>query len=163
MKYCPNCQADVEGLLHYCDCCGEPLETPVKRFFACSIYELPQCLGFSTLVYEMEDAIQPEDPNKYNEFLEWIGISMICYPEWMLKDGNIKNRLYYSAKKKHAGLTVVIDFDSFVYGSQEEKADIVARALFEQISLLEKRLLKSKLSIKDIMNHVEYMLKQYMI
>ena len=65
--------------------------------------------------------------NKYNEFLEWVGISMVCYPEWILKDGNIKNRLYYSTKKKHAGLTIVVDFESFVYGSREEKADIVSR------------------------------------
>lgn len=162
MKYCPNCQADVEGLLYYCDCCGGLLDPPPKRFFKCGIYELPQCLGFSALVYEMEDAIQPETPDKYKEFLEWVGISMVCYPKWMLEDGNIKNKLYYSAKKKYAGLTIVVDFEGFMKASPEEKSKIVARALLEGIKLLEVRLLKRGFSIVDTIVDTESVLKQYM-
>mgnify|MGYP007111756373 CR=1 FL=1 len=53
MKWCPECGADVEGLLYRCDCCGASLEERKKRFFTCGVYELPQCFGFSSLTYEL--------------------------------------------------------------------------------------------------------------
>ena len=101
MKLCPKCQANVEGLVGYCDCCGTLIEQQ-KHFFTCGIYELPQCLGFSSLAYEMIDALQPKKPALYEDFLNQVGISMVCYPEWMLIDGNIKTQLKYSPKRKYA-------------------------------------------------------------
>lgn len=161
MKCCPKCGADVEGLLHRCDCCGASLELLKRRFFNCGIYELPQCLGFSSLIYEMVDALQPKNPEKYEVFLESVGISMVCYPEWMLMDGNIKNRLNYSQKKKYAGITITVNYNDFVSADNEEKANLVATALLQGIHLLQARLHKSKLSIDDIVAQAETLLSKY--
>ena len=68
MQYCPKCQANVEGLLERCDCCGAFLKARKPRFFGCAVYELPQCIHFSSLTYEMIDMLQPENPEKYQEF-----------------------------------------------------------------------------------------------
>lgn len=161
MKWCPECGADVEGLLYRCDCCGASLEEEKKRFFTCGVYELPQCFGFSSLTYEMVDALQPESPEKYEAFLEEVGIRMICYPESILADGNIKNRLQYSQKKKYAGLTITVNFNEFVYADREEKANLVATALLQGIHLLQTRLHKSKLNIDDIVAQAEVLLNEH--
>ena len=161
MKWCPECGADVEGLLYRCDCCGASLKEKKKRFFTCAVYELPQCFGFSSLTYEMIDALQPESPEKYGDFLEEVGIRMICYPESLLVDGNIKNRLQYSQKKKYAGLTITVNFNDFVYADNAEKANLVATALLHGIHLLQTRLHKSKLSIDDMVARSEKLLDKY--
>jgi len=161
MKWCPKCGADVEGLLYCCDCCGASLEEKRKRFFTCGVYELPQCFGFSSLTYEMIDILQPKQPEKYESFLSEVGIRMICYPESILVDGNIKNRLRYSQKKKYAGLTIVVNFNEFVYANREEKANLVATALLQGVHLLQTRLSKSQLSIDDIVVQAEALLSKY--
>lgn len=161
MRYCPKCGADVEGLLYRCDCCGASLEETKKRFFTCGVYELPQCFGFSSLTYGMIDALQPANPEKYEGFLEEVGIRMICYPESILADGNIKNRLQYSHNKRYARLTITVNFNEFVYADREGKANIVATALLQGIRLLQRRLEKSKLSIDDIVEQAEMLLNRY--
>ena len=161
MKWCPECGADVEGLLYRCDCCGASLEEQKKRFFTCGVYELPQCFGFSSLTYEMIDILQPKHPENYESFLEEVGIRMICYPESILVDGNIKNLLKYSEKKKYARLTITVNFNEFVYADREEKANLVATALLQGIHMLRARLFKSKLSIDDIVAQAETLLSKY--
>ena len=161
MEWCPECGVDVEGLLYRCDCCGASLEEKKKRFFTCGVYELPQCLGFSSLIYEMVDALQPEHPEKYESFLEEVGIRMICYPEAILVDGNIKNLLKYSQKKKYAGLTITVNFNEYIYADREERANLVATALLQGIHMLQARLYKSKLSIDDIVAQAETLLSKY--
>ena len=161
MKWCPECGADVEGLLYRCDCCGASLEEQKKRFFTCGVYELPQCFGFSSLTYEMIDILQPKHPENYESFLEEVGIRMICYPESILVDGNIKNLLKYSEKKKYARLTITVNFNEFVYADREEKANLVATALLQGIYMLQARLYKSKLSIDDIVAQAETLLSKY--
>lgn len=161
MRYCPKCQANVEGLIFRCDCCGTSLEEKKKRFFTCGVYELPQCLDFSSLTYEMVDLLQPENPEKYEDFLEEVGIRMICYPQSILADGNIKNQLYYSQKKKHARLTITVNFNEFVHADRGEKASLVATALLRGVYLLQTRLQKYKLSIDDIVTQANASLNKY--
>ena len=160
MKTCPKCHANAEGLVFRCDCCGSLLEHN-KDLFSCAIFELPQCLGFSNLIYEMVDAIQPPNPDKYNSFLNEIGISMICYPDWMLEEGNIKSRLYYSAQKKYASLRIIVNYNEFVYSDKIGKANLVAAALLQGIHSLQTRLNKSKLDINDIVTKAEVILDKY--
>ena len=161
MKWCPECGADVEGLLYRCDCCGASLEERKKRFFTCGVYELPQCFGFSTLTYEMIDALQPENPEKYEAFIEEVGIRMICYPPSILADGNIRNRLYYSQKRKFASLTITVDYKRFIFADMEEKASMVATALLQGVHSLQTKLKKQKLSIDDIVAQANASLGKY--
>lgn len=163
MKYCPNCQAEVEGLLYRCDCCGASLTPKKKRFFTCGIYELPQCFFFSSLTREMIDNLQPADCKKYEAFLNEVGIRMVCYPESILTDGNIKERLYYSQKKKYASLTITVNYNGFVCADKDEKAFLVAQALHRGIHSLQIRLLKSNLSIEDIVAQVDALFDKYSV
>lgn len=161
MDYCPKCHANVEGLLYRCDCCGASLEPPKKHFFACGIYELPQCLGFSSITRELLSYLQPETPEKYESFLREVGIKMVCYPESILTDGNIKTRVQYSFKKKQARMTLIVDYDDFITSDSEEKKEIIANVLLHGIHLLQARLHKSNLSIDDIVTQANNNLGKY--
>ncbi len=165
MKYCPECKANTEGLLSRCDCCGASLEQEKKHLIKCGIYELPQCLGFSNTIRELINAIQPQNIDEYSDFLECIGISVICYPEWMLESGNIKNRVRYSKEKKYMSLTITVDFDSFVKAAAErdnnKKYRLVANALLSGIYSIQKRLSKSKLNINGIVKKAETEFAEY--
>ena len=160
MKYCPNCHANVEGLIYHCDCCGALFEQK-KHFFICGIYELPQCLGFASLTREMIDALQPENPKKYEEFIQEVVIQMICYPESILADGNIKNRLYYSSKKKQAKITIIVDYKDFISADTQKKSSLIANSLLKNLHLLQKRLQKNKLCIDDIISKANILLGKY--
>lgn len=162
MKICPKCQANVEGLISRCDCCGASLEQK-KHFFTCSVYELPQCLGFSKLTREMIDALQPANPEAFENFLVGVGIRMVCYPESILEDGNIKNRLYYSPKKKLASMTITVNYNDFVKADRKEKGSFIANALLQGVHLLQIRLHKNQLCIDDIVAHADAVLSKYII
>lgn len=151
----------MEGLVYRCDCCGASLKQKKKRLFTCGIYELPQCLGFSTLTREMIGGLQPTAPEKYETFLEEVGIRMVCYPESILADGNIQNKLCYSLKKRRVSMTVVVNYSDFVSADREEKACLVATALLQGIHLLQARLGESNLSIDDIVAQAEMTLNKY--
>ena len=162
MKYCPKCHANVEGLISRCDCCGASLEQK-KHFFTCSVYELSQCLGFSKLTRKMIDALQPANPEAYENFLVEVGIRMVCYPESILEDGNIKNRLYYSPKKKLASMTITVNYNAFVKADRKEKGSFIANALLQGVHLLQIRLHKNQLCIDDIVAHADAVLNKYII
>lgn len=163
MIYCPKCHANVEGLVYRCDCCGALLDKSKKRFFKCGIYELPQCLEFSSLIYEMIDALQSIDSEKYGKFLENVSISMICYPEWMLEEGKINEKIIFFPKKRYASLTIVVDFKQFVAADHEHKADLIAKTLLQNIKKLQKRLMKYGFSIESAVEQAGLLLSQYMV
>jgi hypothetical protein len=66
-------------------------------------------------------------------------------------------------KKKYAGLTIIVDFNEFVYADREEKASLVAKAILQGVSLLQTRLYKSKVSIDDLVMEADRLLKKYII
>ena len=111
----------------------------------------------------MIDRLQPENPEKYQDSLEEIGIRMVCYPEAILTNGNIKSRVYYSKQKRCAGIIVVVDFKKFVCSDRDTKASLIATALLEGICSLEKRLQKSNVNIDEIIARATDLLKQYII
>ena len=46
MKWCPECGADVEGLLYRCDCCGASLEEQKNAFLLAVSTNFPNASVF---------------------------------------------------------------------------------------------------------------------
>lgn len=113
----------------------------------------------------MIDALQPTNLIDCSA-VQQIGISMICYPNWILEDGNIKKRVYYSHKKQYVGLTTVVNFDDFIgavaNSDQRAKEKLIAHSLLQGIYMVQTRLRKNKLSIDDVVSHVESVLNKYL-
>ena len=160
MKCCPNCGANVEGLLYWCDCCLSPLH-PKKQFVGCAIYDLPQCLGFASLIREITDAIQPENPDQYSEFLDEYVIGMYCLPKGMLENFKIKEYLSYWPSKKYGSMKIIVDYDEYIHADKKGKARLVADGLLRALCALESRLQKKGLSIDDMLTRAKTVLGEY--
>ncbi len=154
MKLCPKCQANVEGLVDHCDCCGASLN-PRKSLFLCACYDLPECLGFASLSYHFLESIEPSEADRYSSFLEKVFVEMFCYPDSMIQRVNIRNRVYFSKKRKFARVSIVVPYDEFVYAGKKNKQTIVYHALYRGIQMLEKRLQKDKCDISELLKDAE--------
>lgn len=160
MKLCPKCEANVEGLIDHCDCCGASLDTRV-RLFACFCHDFPECLGFSSLAFDLVDLLEPDDTSRYHQYLEKVVVELFCYPQAIIERENIRNRVYYSAGRKLARVTIVVDYNEFVFSNKDTKTSIVASAIHQGIMLLRTRLMKAKIDIGGIVTQAEEMLGQY--
>ena len=165
MKTCPKCGADVEGLLYHCDCCRASLQENTSLFRA-FIYELPQCLGLSSLVFGMAKTINPPAPHEYKDFLELVGFEIICYPDALRAkcpspQKSVQVR-YYPARK-FASVRCYIDFDDFVYGSREEKANLVAAAFKAGLDMLQLRMKKYKHDVDNLIRHASRQIDKYLL
>lgn len=154
MKLCPKCQANVEGLVNYCDCCGASLDTQI-HLFTCICHDFPECLGFSALVFDLMDRLEPTDPAQYTAFLEKISFELFCYPESIILAEKLRNRVFYSAKKRFARVTVIVDYNKYVFSERAEKATLVEEAIYKGILLLQARLHKEKLDISGIVEKAD--------
>lgn len=162
MKLCPKCQANVEGLVGYCDCCGASLDTQT-HLFTCVCHDFPECLGFASLTFSMLDEIEPTDPSQYTGFLEKIAFELFCYPESIINAEKISNRVFFSAKRKYARVTVVVDYDDYVFADQNEKVSLIANAILQGIQLLHGRLQKYKVDIDEIVSQAHSILNKKLV
>lgn len=162
MELCPKCGANVEGLVHHCDICGASLCTESPPPFVVSFcYEFISCSYFHVLINSMVHEIQPTDTSQYEGFLKQIEIISYCFPESLLEEGKIKNRVMYSNTKKVGRITIVVDYKEFVLADVSGKARLVAEALCRGISLLQDRMHKYKFDISDIKTHIHNTLTKY--
>ena len=159
MKLCPECHANVEGLIDHCDCCGASFDTQ-RKLFSCGVHDMPECLGLASLSFRILDEMEPENPQQYSDFLKNIVFCVICYPETQAKDKK-KVSVSYSSVKKKAKVTIEIDYDDFVFAPMEDKAYLVANALCHGICLLGEKLKKNHFDIDEIEEKAKCMLKRY--
>ena len=154
MKLCPRCQANIEGLIHHCDCCGALLNDK-KHLFFLGIYSLPQCLLLSELTNIFFDEIEPENASQYSNFLDEIDFMLICYPDSMNKAFNVKNNVRYSPKLKKGYITMLIPFNDFIYANKGVKAVLITEAILNGLRLLQNRLHKYKFNIDQYVTDCE--------
>jgi len=161
VKYCPKCGVDVEGLLHRCDCCGAELD-PKPQLFICGIYDLPECLGFSRLAFNMMEEIEPKDIETYTPYFKQIHFKLLCLPGSILSDWGAKNKVIYSPRRKEITVTEIVDYQEFVLSDGKEKADLVAGAILNGLNRVQTRLKKDKISIETLLNDAKNTLEKYL-
>ena len=166
MKYCPNCSANVEGLINHCDCCGAPLDTRI-HFFKWGTVEF--AFDFGDCVNKIMSEIESIDTSEYHEFLSQISFLFYCFPKSTAENGNIKNRVYYSASRKFAGITILVDYGEYVYDNQnhktyrpfKERIELVAISISRGIHSLQARLREKNLNIDDLTISIDQILEKY--
>lgn len=160
MKYCPSCGADVEGLVHYCDCCGATL-TPQNNLFHRICYSVQECFGLSKYSDEILEKIEAVNSLQFSDFLDRIDFELVCYPDSLLEAGNVKEKVFFSDKRKLARITVVVDYHDYIFADNKGKEALVARSMHRGIKMLERRLKKYKHSIEELVNRSEEILSVY--
>ena len=125
---CPNCGANVEGLLHRCDCGGADL-APEKPFLFFSVVAWrTSAMLIMDILRPVERAfIQRYGMNSYSEALDQIAIIPLCFPEEIHQDPEIeRERQYVTLKNRYADLRLHISYESLIRGGQEERLRLCA-------------------------------------
>lgn len=110
----------------------------------------------------MLDEIEPSNPKQYWSFLHEIYVMLVCYPDSMLIPWNMKDRVRYSPKNKEASITLVVNYNDYVYSDKPTKAKLVAEAIVRGLNMLKERLTKYKLSIDDLVENANVILNKYL-
>lgn len=159
MKFCPKCHANIDGLVHHCDCCGAILDTR-PHFFVWHSWEFPG--DFSFLVTKMMDEVELIETTSYEDFLKNISFDFYCYPEALAVSENLKNRVYYSPARKFARITIVVDYNHFVSVEKKERTRLIAHAIMQGMYLLQMRLHKKQVGIDAMIACTEQILSKYL-
>ena len=141
MKICLSCGANIEGLIHHCDCCGAEIN-PQKKFWLWSSFEC--AYDFHTYVNTIMQSLQSMENIEGCADIEEISLGFYCYPDFMLKSLNIKKSVRYSSLKKNVQISMFVNYFDFVNADRVKKKQIVIHAILEALEMVEKRLLKSK-------------------
>ena len=122
MKKCKYCGANVEGLVNRCDCCGAPLKQD-KLVWQSKVTahtgDLPKYLK------SVFEKIDDKELDKIFPSLNIIIFEFFCWPEDMIAELNVKNKIFFRRMKKQAVVTTVIPFDDFVGQSNAAKEQLV--------------------------------------
>ena len=151
-KLCPKCGADVEGLIHHCDCCGALLH-PKETMFRTMVYSTGAFFDIGQYLDAIFDKLDTIPPGPYSDILQRIEFDFWCFP---IKK---KTGVAYYASKKQAIVTIEVDADEYLYGTKDEKLTLLTREVKEKFDVLHKRLLKKNIHIDDLFLQIDELLK----
>ena len=143
MKLCPNCGANVEGLIHHCDCCLTLLNPPEKKLWYANTFEV--AFDFHTYVHSVVNKMETIKDIVYWEYFEAIYLDMYCYPTGMVQYLKLKHFVRCSLLQKRVDMRILVDYDAFVQSDKDAKRRMVETAILDSHEVLEKRLEKAKI------------------
>lgn len=149
---CPKCGANVEGLVHHCDCCGALLN-PKQTLFSRMVYCTGAFFDIDIYLNQIFDKLDNIPPEPYSDVLQRIEFDFWCFPT------KKKTGVKYYASRKYAIVTIELDADEYIYGTKEDKLALLTREVKEKMDMLHQRLLKKKIHIDELFSQVEEALK----
>lgn len=121
MKNCPNCDANVDGLLYQCDCCGY-IFLKNNSLFIQHVNTVAGSGDLAGYLKDILDRLNSSEIAKQFHSLDIVTIEVYCYPKYMVKEYNIKDKNYVSLRKKKAILTRVVCYEEFITLEAQQKA-----------------------------------------
>lgn len=153
MKYCPSCGTNVEGLTHHCDCCGALLSTTTS-FFVWHTFVTEASGDLYIFMRDSFQQLEGIDFSKYSNILQIIEVCVFCYPESMIIEQGIKNRLYFSIIRKKASLTVVLNYDEYISRSRSEKKEQLGVELKAGFTRIRQKVSKLSLELDQLLAEI---------
>ena len=144
---CPNCQANIEGLTHHCDCCGAALDPP-NTLFSYTVYGT--ALDGLNSIFDKLDAI---DPEPYADVLQCIDVDFWCFPT-KRKSG----ATYYTSRKK-AILTIQLDMEQYIQSSPQAKRALLVKELQNKLDVLHRKLIETGSCTDGLFKDIQQALK----
>lgn len=152
MKLCPECGANVEGLIHHCDCCGASLIPKKESIWRWVVYETGT--DFHMYFNSIMEKIQTVEDDVLKKYFTEIFVCGYCHPDFLVAYLNLKENVRHSTGKKSADIDLLINYNQFVSARKEEKGVIVEDAILRGLETLESRLQKKKIYGVDILKKV---------
>ena len=153
VKFCPNCGADVEGLIHHCDCCGELLYSK-KVLFSRMTYCTGAFFDIDVYLNAIFDRLNEIDSVNYEDVLERIEFDFWCFP--IEKRPGVR---FYPARKR-AIVTIEVDDDAYIYGTKEEKRALLTDEISANLKELRRRFQKRGICADDLFVRAEKKLQE---
>lgn len=122
MKSCPNCGANIDGLVGWCDCCGmELLPNEYVNLFEHDYIEAGDMGKYLNNAVANLNKLGLEQVSSFSR----IELITYCYPVQLVRDLNLTSRIRLSKKDRRATVTVVFNYEVYIKLSDAEKATYV--------------------------------------
>lgn len=141
MKKCPECGANVEGLLYRCDCCGANLSD--RAPFLIQHVRSAESGDFSDYVNRIVDSLEQSVRREEFAPLSCVVLELYCFPQSMILKFNMHKKHYVSLQREKAILTDVVCADDFALMTREQKEATVAKVIDDDLLWLRRRLHKT--------------------
>ena len=132
MKFCPNCGANVEGLISWCDCCGAPLVND-DYIIAHSLY-FEEYGDIGRLIDAVVERLNQKNLSTVIPSISKIELATYCYPSALVQELNLRNRSRLTKKTKTAAITIVFDSELYVKMTASEKQAYVEQTVLSALS-----------------------------
>lgn len=143
LKFCPNCGADVEGLIHHCDCCGELLY-PKQTLFSYMVYEAGPFYDIMIYLGKIFDKLAEIPVAPYADVIQSIEFDFWCYP---IKK---KTGATYYAPRKQVIVTVQVDSEKYLYSTKAEKLELLVDEVHSKMDILYGNLQRRNIDSADL-------------
>lgn len=147
LKECPNCGANVEGLIHHCDCCGELLY-PAKTLFSYMVYEAGPFFDIQLYLNKIFDKLTEVPVEPYQDSIRKIEFDFWCYP---IKK---KTGVTYYPSRKQAIVTIRLDDSDYLVCTKREKMMLLVDEIQSQIDLLQIKLKKREMDYTEMFEQI---------
>lgn len=84
-----------------------------------------------------------------------IEINIFCYPETMITEQRIRNRLYLSPTRRKAKLTIVLHYDDYINASKNEKKELLNKELKSGLIRIEERMPELKTGMAECIDIID--------
>ena len=152
LKECPNCGADVEGLIHHCDCCGELLY-PTQTLFSYMVYEAGPFFDIQLYLNMIFDKLAEVPVEPYQEDIRKIEFDFWCYP---IKK---KTGITYYPARRQVLITIRLDNSDYIFCSKRERMKLLVDEMQGKIDLLENRLRERKIDYGKLFEEIKEILE----
>lgn len=151
LKLCPNCKANVEGLISRCNCCGALLNKK-SSFFIWHTYMTPESGDLQFLTKQIFAKIEDIDTLYYNNYIQNVIFEIFCYPPNMIN--NMTNKVIYYSSKKKCHIKIIISYDNYISSSLCVKTSLITDGIKFGMNTLSNRLKYYRINIDDLVKDV---------
>lgn len=132
MKLCPNCGANIKGLVSWCDCCGLPFEK--DDYMILYAHDFQEVGDMDQIINAVVARLNRKDLSAVIPSISKIELVTYCYPRELVKELNLRNRSRFSKKTNRAAITIVFDYELYVKMTASEKETYVEQTILSTLS-----------------------------
>lgn len=138
MNICPNCGANIDGLISWCDCCGASIAEP--EFVVLFEHDYIDSSDIGNYLRPLVTALNKQSLRVTAPSISTIELVTFCYPSALVDELKLKSHSRFSRKDQRATITIVFNYELYTAKSQtEKKAYIVSEVKRAVLDFFRKR------------------------
>lgn len=127
MRLCPNCGANIDGLVGWCDCCGMALLS--NEYVVLFEHDYIEAGDIGKYLNDAVANLNKLGLEQFSSSFSRIELITYCYPIQLARELNLTSRIRLSRKDRKATVTVVFNYEIYIKLSAAEKAAYVNHTL----------------------------------